>query len=446
MTELQTGDRVRMQAALEELVVGERIGEGGQGAVYRANLNGRSFAVKWYRPARRPADDALIYASLAKLVESGRPPHPAFIWPIDMVKAEGRSGFGYVMPLMDRRFVSFAQMLSASEPPDFRMLIRIGLNLVDSFASLHTAGLCYRDINFDNLWVDPASGDVAIIDNDNVGTNGGKALVKGTMRFMAPEVMRDEALPSATTDLYSLALFLFYLFFFGHPLDGELVEASYSWDEGKRLTEEELMLKHFGKEPVFVFDPDNPVNRPVSDSPMWIWWSLYPRFFKDIFVRSFTTGITDPNLYGRLTEGVLRKGLYRLDDSIWECSTCTARMLYDPDDPGRACWNCKTVPPPPLLLTVLGSSIVLAEGAALTGRHLRAHDLGEKVLAQVEADASFPGRVLMRNKGDDPWTVFLPGEEPKMVQPKQRLLVRPVTLEIARKRVTIHQAGEKPPG
>jgi hypothetical protein len=84
----------------------------------------------------------------------------------------------------------------------------------------------------------------------------------------------------------------------------------------------------------------------------------------------------------------------------------------------------------------------------LTGRHLhlREHDLGEKTIAQVEADASFPGRVLMRNKSTEPWTVFLPGEEPKMVQPRQRLLVRPVTLEIARKRVNIHQAGQQPPG
>ena len=46
MTELQTGDTVRMQAAGETLLIGQRIAEGGQGIVYQAELNGEIFAVK----------------------------------------------------------------------------------------------------------------------------------------------------------------------------------------------------------------------------------------------------------------------------------------------------------------------------------------------------------------------------------------------------------------
>jgi len=442
MAELRAGDVVRMQSSDERLVICEQLGEGGQGFVYRAELNGHSFAVKWYRPSQDPRSEQLLYTSLAKLVAAGQPPSSAFAWPIDLVRSDGHSEFGYVMPLMDRRFMSFAQMLQEPEPPDFRMLIKIGINLVDAFASLHTSGLCYRDISFGNLWVDPLTGDVTIIDNDNVGINGGPSTVMGTPGCMAPEVARREALPSTESDLYSLALFLFYLFFFGHPLDGEAVEASYSWDDGRRLSEEELLFKHYGQSPVFFFDPDDDSNRPVKGSPVNNWWWLYPGFFRDMFTRSFTTGLTDPTLHGRLTEGVLRNGLYRLADCIRECAGCRAALLFDPAaDPASPCWNCGAIPAPPLLLTVFGHAIVLSPGAVLTGRHLRLAARADEVVAVAETDQRYPGAVLLRNKSDETWTVSPPGEEPKQVKPGQRLLARPLTFEPAGRAATIRLAG-----
>jgi serine/threonine protein kinase len=90
------------------------------------------------------------------------------------------------MPMMEPRFMTCFQMLANEQPPDFHTKIKIGLNLVDAFASLHSDGLCYRDISFGNLYVDPSTGDVAIIDNDNAGTTGEEALIKGTLQFMAP--------------------------------------------------------------------------------------------------------------------------------------------------------------------------------------------------------------------------------------------------------------------
>jgi serine/threonine protein kinase len=136
-------------------------------------------------------------------------------------------GFGYVMPLLEPRFVSLAQLLNTERQPSFRVITTIGRELVDAFAALHSAGLCYRDISFGNLRVDPAAREAAIIDVDNVGVDGGSALVKGTGPFMAPELLRDEALPSTVTDLHSLAVLLFYLLMHGHPLFGVRTDASW---------------------------------------------------------------------------------------------------------------------------------------------------------------------------------------------------------------------------
>ena len=65
-------------------------------------------------------------------------------------------------------------------------------------------------------------GEALICDNDNVTIdNSPTSEVLGTSHFMAPEIVRGEALPSTKTDLFSLAVLLFYMFMFHHPLEGK---------------------------------------------------------------------------------------------------------------------------------------------------------------------------------------------------------------------------------
>src|SRR5258708_7931354 len=151
--------------------------------------------------------------------------------------------------------------------------------------------------------------EVAIIDNDNVGLDGGDVFVWGTLRFMAPEVVRREAAPSSLTDLHSLAVFLFYLFMHGHPLEGVKTDESYSWADSSHRSETDLALRHFGTEPVFIFDPDDHSNPPRPGDPVSVWWRLYPRFFPAVFERAFTSGLRDPSGLGRVAEGVWRPAL-----------------------------------------------------------------------------------------------------------------------------------------
>ena len=62
------------------------------------------------------------------------------------------------------------------------------------------------------MFFDPDTGDVLICDNDNVSANGiDNSSVYGTPRFMAPEIVMGQAKPSRNTDLYSLAVLLFYM-------------------------------------------------------------------------------------------------------------------------------------------------------------------------------------------------------------------------------------------
>jgi len=419
------------------VTVSEPLKEGGQGVVYRAVMSsGAVFVVKWYRAASASQSQR---EAIEALVMHGRP-HPAFIWPLDIVTCPNVAGFGYLMPLLEPRFVSFAEMLESPKQPTFADMAVIGRELVDAFAALHASGLCYRDISFGNLFVDPERGEVAVIDNDNVGTDGGTAQVLGTLRFMAPEIVRREALPATVSDLHSLAVLLFYLYVHGHPLDGQRVEATFTWEGERHRSDSELATIHYGIDPLFVFHPLDLSNRPVPGDPMLRWWPLYPRFFQDLFIRAFTVGLVDASLSGRNTESLWRKALLRLRDSVRQCDKCTAGHFYDPNDPGAPCWNCGDVPPPPVVLELGGNTIVLSPGNVVTSHHVRRNKDYRTVEARAEAHPYEPGRLVLRNEGTAPWTIRAVGEEAKTVRPGQRLAVRPAVIDFGLAKGTIRPA------
>ncbi len=429
------GHSLRMVRGGSTVVVADLIGQGGQGVVHVCHLGSHRLALKWLFPgpwAERQRK------SLGEMAASGRP-HPAFVWPIDLVDSPEVAGFGYVMSLLEPRFGSFVSLLNGQEPATFGTMIDIARQLVDAFAALHASGLCYRDINFGNLRVDPATADIAIIDVDNVGLDGGDAFVKGTLRFMAPEVVRNETLPSTATDLYSLAVFLFYLFVRGHPLEGARAEQTYNWQHSR--SETNLALRHFGFQPLFVFHPDDRSNAPLPGDPMLVWWPVYPEFFRDLFVRSFTTGLADGTLTGRVTEGTWRRALNRLADAANVCGSCGAATFWDQDAPTRACWNCGRAGTPPALLSIGGHHVVLAEGNPVTSHHLL-HDRDYRTaVARVETLDGSQGTLLLRNLTPATWSVTPAGEETKTVRPNQRLRIRPMDIDFGGQKGTIGAGG-----
>jgi serine/threonine protein kinase len=253
---LKTGQVVQTEISGQPCKVEKFLGGGGQGEVYQAQWAGGSFALKWYYPQTATADQR---EALNRLVKD-KPPSDAFLWPLDMALAPPVPGFGYIMRLREQRFKSLMDLITGKMDPKFRVLATVGLGLADNFFKLHAKGLCYRDISFGNAFFDPDNGEVLICDNDNVTTNRSpKVSVLGTPEFMAPEIVRREALPSRQTDLYSLSVLLFFIFHIHHPLKGKKVLSIHCWD----LPSQEKM---FGTAPVFIFDPNDTSNQAVDKS------------------------------------------------------------------------------------------------------------------------------------------------------------------------------------
>ena len=65
---------------------------------------------------------------------------------------------------------------------------------------------------------------------------------------MAPEIVRGEAKPTTESDLFSLAVLLFYMLMMHHPLEGKKESDIKAFDLP-------AMNKIYGLEPVFIFDP-----------------------------------------------------------------------------------------------------------------------------------------------------------------------------------------------
>lgn len=398
---LNPGQIVRAEPSGAACTVGQFLGAGGQGEVYRAELGGKSVALKWFFSNIATRD---LQSSIETLTKSG-PPNDKFLWPIEMTFAPGVAGFGYVMPLRDSRFKSIVDLMKRRIEPTFRALATAGLELSHSYLQLHSKGLCYRDISFGNVSFDPDSGDILIGDNDNVAVDEqARSSVLGTPRFMAPEVVRGEAMPSTQTDLFSLSVLLFYMLMVHHPLEGKKELAI-------KCLDLPAMTKLYGTEPVFIFDPKDNSNEPVPgyhDNAL-AFWPIYPQFLRNLFTHAFTDGIRDPQ-NGRVRESEWRAAMARLRDSIIYCSSCGMENFYDPDalkQTGRAgsCWSCKSDIQLPPRIRIGKNVIMLNYDTKLFPHHIdeqRLYDFAQPV-AEVVRHPTNPGIWGFKNLSQDKW-------------------------------------------
>jgi DNA-binding helix-hairpin-helix protein with protein kinase domain len=382
--------------------VEKRLGSGGQGEVYQVRVGGKARALKLYHAHMATAAQR---QGIERLVQKG-PPTEHFLWPLELVVSPSDQRFGYVMELREPRFRHSEDFMARRVVPGFHALVTVGYQLAFAFWRLHAEGLCYRDISFGNVFFDPRTGDVRICDNDNVDVTGsGLGGVLGTPRFMAPEVVRGEAPPSAETDRYSLAVLLFYLLEGGHPLEGGL-------EARIRCLDLPAMNKLYGTEPLYIFDPKDASNRPVPgihDNPL-AFHGLYPEAIRRRFLQSFTDGLRSPNQ--RVRESEWCKDLLQVRDCLVSCSGCASRCFHDPESPRApgelTCWSCKAPVRLPPRLRVGQRLIMLNHDTRLFRDHLEGDHNFEECVAEVSQKPDDPTRWGLRNLTREKWTFTRP--------------------------------------
>jgi eukaryotic-like serine/threonine-protein kinase len=232
------GKQVSRARELGSYNLGESLGSGGMGEVYRAEhrLLARPAAIKLIRP---PLIGASTAAAARVLVERFRreaeaaavlrSPHTIELY--DFGVADDGT-FYYVMELLDG--VGFEELVERFGPVPAERAVHLVLQACDSLAEAHGHGLIHRDIKPSNLFTCRLGMQVdfvKVLDFGLVKAQRGSAyeatvltapeVTTGTPAFMAPEVAMGEEDIDPRSDVYSLGAVLFWL------VTGELVfEAS----------------------------------------------------------------------------------------------------------------------------------------------------------------------------------------------------------------------------
>lgn len=424
---LQPGQQVKSELLNCLLTVEGKLGEGGQGEVYRVRGGKDVYALKWYNREQASAEQK---QAIRFLVQQGAPKGASqqrFIWPLDLVTMESSTLFGYLMPLIDRqRFAELGEVQAHRRPsPSLGTLCEISYQLANSYRALHLCGYCYRDISAGNVMFDPITGDVLICDNDNVGVERqSKCHVWGTMEYMAPEIVLGQADPGTETDLHSLAVLLFSLWMWHHPLHGKLEYNIHIWDlPAKR--------RIYGQQPIFIFDPQDLRNQ-LPEDPEYktasTRWGYCPPSLQALLTRAFTEGLHHPNR--RVREGEWQNLFLRLKDGMVSCPKCHAENVWETGLNPLRCWSCESVIPlPPKLIFKQPTGLytmLLSHQVKLFHRHLKPMtETPHLVIGEVVQHPIHSEVWGIRNLTPTVWTAWFPDGTTRMVEPHR---AAPLTL------------------
>lgn len=405
MKEFQKGQRIKTVSG-GELEVIQKLGEGGQGVVYRVNYNGKPLALKWYFGNKLNNADK-FYRNIQNNIKQGTPTG-AFLWPLEITEYfEG--SFGYLMELRPPEYKDFSLFLLAKVHfANIEALINTALCITNGFRELHNRGYSYQDLNDGNFFVNPKTGDVLICDNDNVAPYGENLGIAGKCRYMAPEVVMGQKRPDSHTDRFSLAVVLYMLLFLNHPLEGKRTMCP--------CLTEELERKFYGSDPVFVWDPANDANRPVRGvhTNEIKLWPLYPAFVRKTFEKAFSHEVMVGNdTTHRVIEKEWQEVFTTLRDLTIKCS-CGSETFIDPSQQSCKCINCgKSIERPPIL-KVKKYHAALAPGKKLYACHVQYDsDDFKEAKGEVISSRNNPSLLGLRNDSNNTWEAILPNGSSK---------------------------------
>jgi len=323
MADLPVGKKIKTKD-FKEVVVGKKLGEGGQGAVYMVDYDGKKKALKWYS-GKKIANPKKFYENLENNIKMGKP-SSSFLWPEAITEKEGEA-FGYIMDLRPQEYEDFSKFLIGRVGfKSITAMANASLQITAGFRSLHQKGFSYQDLNDGNFFINPQNGNVLICDNDNVSEHGKSSGIAGKARYMAPEIVVSGSKPDDLTDAFSLSVILFLLWVNNHPLEGaSACPPCMDAKSEKRI---------YGENPVFIWDPTDDSNRPVQGlhKGAVVRWPFLPKYVQDLFKKAFSKEVMKDRTKRILEQEWLRIFI-RMRTEVFQCPSCKNIYFADPADP-----------------------------------------------------------------------------------------------------------------
>jgi serine/threonine protein kinase len=417
---LRNGDEFRLRETGQKgKVIGE-IGVGGQGQVFKARMDdGTEKALKVY-DKHYLIENSWLQTKIPALVQRGAP-SDRFLWPEGTVQIrKDRELFGYIMPMRPDGYIDASVLLYGQARITKRALLRAAAQISRSFEALHSRGLFYRDLNWNNVAIHPENGDVRIVDNDNVDFDSEEDQVRiGFPSFIAPEVLRGESRPSSDSDRHSLAVLYYLLFFKSHPLEGKAVLS-----DDCDIWGVDAQNKIYANSP-YHFDPDDKSNEALpesDDDPDGLAGAIairnrqiYPAGFLKHFDETFTKGLKKKHL--RTMENVWGDAFDELEHQIILCrnqscqdSELGARENFYQGERVHHCYQCgQEIELPPRMRVMPDKRVmVLTHDIQLRGRHIGERSdrsQRDQVHGGIDVNPTDPEKWGLRNDTNVQWKV-----------------------------------------
>ena len=275
---------------LGHYLIGERVGEGGMGVVYRATdaRLGRTVALKAL--SRRFIGDQERRQRLwreARAAAALSHPNIATIYAIE------EFGDEVVLAAEFVRGRTLREMLAASGPLPVDRVASIGIEIGRALAAAHAQGIVHRDLKPENVMY-AEDGRLKILDFGlaivSAGPGGEQprmtrsGMVLGTPAYMSPEQLRGKDV-DARTDQYALGVLLFELATGRLPDDAgapgdaalgglrDVLRRSIDEDRSRRFPSMSAMVAAIEASTAAVQDPGTTSDRP-SPAPLW-WWQFH---------------------------------------------------------------------------------------------------------------------------------------------------------------------------
>ncbi len=193
--------------------LGERLGRGGMGTVWRARdrMLDREVAVKELTVSHLPEEDLAILQSRMKQEAraAARIKHPGVITIHDVLEQDGRPWI--VMELIDGR--SLADVIAQDGTLTPRDAAEVGAQVLAALHRGHQLGVLHRDVKPANVLLERGTGRAVLLDFGIARLEGSSELTRpgdlvGSPDYLAPERAQGER-PGAASDLWGLGATLY---------------------------------------------------------------------------------------------------------------------------------------------------------------------------------------------------------------------------------------------
>jgi len=267
----QKGDVLR--GAFGEYKIIGKVGDGGNGTIYKVESDGLLFATKVLDVKHRSEKDKLR-RFIREIAGLHRIQHANVVQVIDAGKTESGMPF-YIMPLGEG---SLRAIIKGRLPMNRRL--ELANEILLGVGELHKRGIVHRDIKPENILIIDGHAVVADIgiahfcDTNTVLTRKGDRLAN--FMYCAPEQRDKNPIPAKTMDIYSLGLVIHELLTSQYPLGVErtrvasLDSSLENWDEAIECATQEIPAKRpqtladflsiIAKIRPFYREPNNPRN------------------------------------------------------------------------------------------------------------------------------------------------------------------------------------------